>query len=711
MQPRRTSAERGGLASLPPLPSQPSVSVVIPALNEGRYIGALLESLEAQTYPPQSLDVIVADGGSTDDTRAIVAAAATRWRASLRLVENPVRRTPEGLNAGVAAAHGDVIIILGGHSLVDPGFIQESVNALHETGACAAGGVIEARGEGRLGGAIAAALSHPFGVGDARFRYATEPGYVDTIAFAAYRRECFELLGGFDTDRHLAVDDFFNFRVRAAGGRLYLTPAVKSVYFSRSGLRPLVGQYFGYGRAKGISSVEVPASIQPRHLVPAATVVAGAVVGAAAFRSRFARMVLVVGVAAYAVLAATSARRGAARRGDPSLAPLIAATFPVVHASYGAGTLVGTTRAVLRRPQRRPVSVLPASDRADGLHKGLAWLPQLPPQPLVSIVIPAFNEGRHIDALLESLEAQTYPAESFEAIVADGGSTDGTRAIVTAAAARWSAPLRLVDNPGRRTPEGLNAGIAAAKGDVIVILGGHSLVDPGFIVESVNALRETGACAAGGVIEARGEGRLGSAIAAALSHPFGVGDARFRYATHAGYVDTIAFAAYRRECFETLGGFDIDRQQAEDDFFNFRIRQAGGRLYLTPAVRSVYYARAGLRSLARQYFGYGRAKGRVSVEVPASIQPRHLVPAATVVAGLFLATAGTRSSFARRALFAGGAAYAALAATSARRASARRHDPSLAPLIAVAFPVVHTSYGLGTLVGGVRTLWAARRGH
>ncbi|MBI5949000.1 MAG: glycosyltransferase family 2 protein [Chloroflexi bacterium] len=343
----------GALASLPPLPPLPFVSVVIPTLNEERYIGALLDSLQGQTYPAEAMEVIVADGGSTDATRQIVAAAAARWEQTpLVLVENPARRTPEGRNAGFAVSRGEVILTLVAHTTLDSRFVEESVRALRETGAAVAGGPIEARGESPIAAAIAAAVSHPFGVGDARFRFATEPGYVDTIAFAAYRRECFDILGGFATDRDLAEDDFFNYQVRAAGGKLYLTPAVKSVYYSRSGLRPLARQYFGYGKAKGRASVEVPSSILPRHLVPGATVAGGALLLAASLVSQPARWLLAIGGLAYAGLAAYSANSAASRRDDPALAPRVALVFPVLHASYGLGTIVGAVRTLwARRPR------------------------------------------------------------------------------------------------------------------------------------------------------------------------------------------------------------------------------------------------------------------------------------------------------------------------------------------------------------------------
>lgn len=335
-------------------------------------------------------------------------------------------------------------------------------------------------------------------------------------------------------------------------------------------------------------------------------------------------------------------------------------------------------------------------------------MPALPDRARVSVVVPALNEERYIGACLESLGAQTYPADLIEVLVADGGSDDATRAIVAAEGEGAPFPVRIIDNPGRTTPAGLNAGVRAAVGDVIIILGAHATAEPRFVEAAVAALRASGASAAGGPIETVGEGPVAEAIAAAMSHPFGVGDARFRYATDPGYVDTIAFAAYRRECFDLLGGFPVDRVRAEDDFFNYEVRRAGGKLYLTPEVRSTYYARATFRGLARQYFGYGEAKGRAAVDEPASVRPRHLVPLAAVVGGGLLAAAALALPRARLLLGGGTMLYGVLAAASAVQAT-RGRDRRLAPLTAVAFPLIHTAYGFGSALGILRASGGWRR--
>lgn len=324
------------LASLPVLPAEPKVSIVIPTLNEERYIAALLDSIDAQTYPRDHVEVIVADGGSSDATRAIVEQRSEQASAgSVRLVENALGSTAGGLNTGAKEATGEVIIVVGAHSELDRDFVRANVAALQESGAAATGGPIETVGEGEAAAAIAAAMSHPFGVGDARFRYATEPGDVDTIAFAAYRREVFDVLGGFDLARDKAEDDDFNYRLRKQGGRLYLTPAVRSTYYSRASFSGLWKQYSGYGAAKGRAFMDDPGALGPRHFVPMAVVVGGATLLALSPFVRNAHRTLKLLGTLYGAAAIFSGRRAASRTGaNPWLTAL---AFPVMHGSYGSG--------------------------------------------------------------------------------------------------------------------------------------------------------------------------------------------------------------------------------------------------------------------------------------------------------------------------------------------------------------------------------------
>jgi GT2 family glycosyltransferase len=319
------------------LPERPLVSIVIPCLNEERYIVALLDSLAAQDYGPGGVEVLVADGGSTDRTRDLVAAYSSPFQR-LEVVENPRRITVAGLNAGMRAARGDCWIIIGAHSSVRQDFVRESVDALRRTGAACVGGPIETIGEGTAGRAIAAAMSSPFGVGNARFRYAATEGDVDTVPFGCYHRRVWEVVGEFDETVDGADEDSYNERLTAAGGRIVLVPAIRSSYFPRRTFRALAYQYGEYGAAKG-TLLARGRRLQPRHFAPAAMVAGGPLLWLLGRLSGRARMLLRLLTLAYLGLAFVMARPAAAKAGANPL--LTMAAMATMHASYGAGFIRG----------------------------------------------------------------------------------------------------------------------------------------------------------------------------------------------------------------------------------------------------------------------------------------------------------------------------------------------------------------------------------
>jgi glycosyltransferase involved in cell wall biosynthesis len=322
----------------------------------------------------------------------------------------------------------------------------------------------------------------------------------------------------------------------------------------------------------------------------------------------------------------------------------------------------------------------------------------LPERPLVSIVIPCLNEERYITALLDSLAAQDYGASGIEVIVADGGSTDRTRELV----GTYSSPfarLELVDNPRRITVGGLNAGMDAATGDCWIIIGAHSSVRPDFVRESVEALRRTGAACVGGPIETIGEGTVGKAIAAAMSSPFGVGNARFRYAATEGEVDTVPFGCYHRRVWEVVGRFDETVDGADEDSYNARLIEAGGRIVLVPAIRSSYFPRRTFQALAKQYWEYGAAKGTLFAR-GRPLRPRHFAPSAMVVSAPVLWLAGRVLGRARLALRMLGVTYVAGGMVMASRASKSQGANPLFTFGAMA--TMHVTYGAGFIAGWLR---------
>lgn len=319
------------------VPTRPLVSIVIPCLNEERYIIPLLDSLAVQDYGPEGIEVIVADGGSTDSTRQLVADYQVPF-ARLELVDNPKRITVGGLNAGMDAAKGDCWIIIGAHSRVRADFVRASVEALQRTGAACVGGPIETIGEGTIGKAIAAAMSSPFGVGNAKFRYADKEAEVDTVPFGCYHRRVWEVVGRFDETVDGADEDSYNARLIEAGGRIVLVPTIRSSYFPRRTLQALAKQYWEYGAAKG-TLLSRGRPLQARHFAPAAMVGGGPALWLVGFVIRRARQLLVLLSLVYVAGGLFTARRVAEKTGAN---PLITfAAMATMHASYGAGFIYG----------------------------------------------------------------------------------------------------------------------------------------------------------------------------------------------------------------------------------------------------------------------------------------------------------------------------------------------------------------------------------
>ena len=322
----------------------------------------------------------------------------------------------------------------------------------------------------------------------------------------------------------------------------------------------------------------------------------------------------------------------------------------------------------------------------------------IPERPLVSIVIPCLNEEKYITALLDSLAAQDYGPDGIEVLVSDGGSNDRTRDIVAGYASPF-ARLELVENPRRITVAGLNEGMAAARGDCWVIIGAHSKVRSDFVRESVAALQRTGAACVGGPIETIGEGTAGLAIAAAMSSPFGVGNAKFRYSETEGEVDTVPFGCYHKRVWDVVGRFDETVDGADEDSYNQRLLDAGGKIWLTPAIRSSYYPRKTFPALAKQYWEYGAAKGTL-FQRGQQLQPRHFAPTAMVVGGPALWLLGRFSKRARRSLKVLGAVYIAGGMVMASRAAGKTGAHPVLTFAAMA--TMHASYGAGFAAGWLR---------
>ncbi|MBN2357005.1 glycosyltransferase family 2 protein [candidate division KSB1 bacterium] len=254
--------------------------------------------------------------------------------------------------------------------------------------------------------------------------------------------------------------------------------------------------------------------------------------------------------------------------------------------------------------------------------------------PLVSIVIPMLNEVEAIERCVESIQQQDYPQDRLEIIVVDGRSIDGSREKVQSLAKKYSN-IMLHDNPGRLTPKSLNIGIKNARGEVIIILGAHTRIEPRFVRLNIHYLKEKGVKCVGGTQLNTGETYLQRAIGLAMGSRFGIPSAPYRYYKKGRYVDTVVYAAYHRTLFDQVGYFDEELHISEDAEFNWRIRKAGHKIYFSPDIISYYYPRRNLFRLAKQFFNYGILRVNVIKKHFDAIKPMHLVPP-VFVAGSFL---------------------------------------------------------------------------
>lgn len=270
----------------------------------------------------------------------------------------------------------------------------------------------------------------------------------------------------------------------------------------------------------------------------------------------------------------------------------------------------------------------------------------------ISVIVPCYNERGTIHLLLDALYAQTYPRAAMEVIIADGMSTDGTQTAIQS----WheqhpDLAVKIVENRVRIIPAALNTAIRASKGMYIVRLDAHSMPERDYVERSVAAVAGGRGQNVGGVwdIQPGGEHWMARSIAAAAGHPVGVGDAKYRYSDQAGFVDTVPFGAFKRELLDEVGLFDETLLTNEDYEFNTRIRQAGGKIWFDPQIRSVYYAREDLPALARQYWRYGYWKVHMLRRYPGTIRWRQALPPVFVSSLILLALL---SPFVRAAWFA-----------------------------------------------------------
>jgi glycosyltransferase involved in cell wall biosynthesis len=313
--------------------------------------------------------------------------------------------------------------------------------------------------------------------------------------------------------------------------------------------------------------------------------------------------------------------------------------------------------------------------------------------PFVTIAMPCLNEEAYIEACLRSVFLQDYPKDRIEILVADGMSLDATREVLAKLAAE-DGRVRVIDNPDKIQAAGMNRIIRECRGDVIVRMDVHCEYAPDYVRQCVGALERSGADNAGGAQRARALTLFQRALCAALDSPFGVGGAKYRSAENEGYVDTVFLGAFRRKVFETIGMYDPRAITNEDAELNQRIIDAGGKVFQSPDVVVHYYPRDSFKSLAKQYFKYGKGRARTLLKHKKFLSVRPAIPFLATLSGAALLATSAWQPVTPFAF--GGYALATLA--EAVRVG-RKAGPVAIPIVWAIFPVLHASHGAGFAVG------------
>jgi succinoglycan biosynthesis protein ExoA len=336
--------------------------------------------------------------------------------------------------------------------------------------------------------------------------------------------------------------------------------------------------------------------------------------------------------------------------------------------------------------------------------------------PQVTVIMPVRNEEAFIEESVAAVLNQDYPSELLEVLVVDGLSTDGTRKVVQRLIEKRpgspsanqngnhhdsKASIQLLDNSQQIVPTALNVGIRQAKGEVIIIVGGHAMIESNYVRECVELLLRTGSDCVGGALDSVGNGYVGSAIAAAMSSPFGVGGSGFRVASadaQPRLTDSVPFPAYRRDVFTRVGLYNELMVRHQDYEFNYRLRKAGGKILLLPSMRVKYFVRSSFRKLWRQYWQYGLWKGSFLRAHPASLKLRHFIPPVFVLMVTLSALLALHPDARLWVSWVAPLAYATFMFV-ALLAVSRGGKFKYLPVLPLVFACLHFSYGFGIWLG------------
>lgn len=326
----------------------PFVTVVCPIYNEEKYIAHCVDSILAQDYPKERMEVFLVDGMSRDHTRDILQHYLVQY-PFLKLLDNEHQTVPYALNKGILQASGDVIVRLDGHCMYPVDYISALVHYLYSLNADNVGGVwrtLPAK-DTAVCKAIALACSHPFGVGGSMHKIgARDIMETDTVPFGCYRKEVFDRIGLFDEDLTRNQDDEFNGRLRKAGGKIYLIPDVVIDYTARPTLKKMSRMYYQYGLFKPLVNKKLGAPATTRQFVPVIFVTGILFCVILGIWWHWLYLILGIVIAGHVLISLLVGVKHKCSWKETLMLPIV---FFLVHWSYGWGYLNGELKILLRR--------------------------------------------------------------------------------------------------------------------------------------------------------------------------------------------------------------------------------------------------------------------------------------------------------------------------------------------------------------------------
>jgi glycosyltransferase involved in cell wall biosynthesis len=326
----------------------PKVSVIVPCYNEQATVGLLLNAIYGQTFPRNEIEVIIADGQSTDNTRVEIRKFQQQHPdMAVNIIENLKRAIPSGLNRAIEASVSEYLIRMDAHSIPAADYIEGCIKALQEGLGDNVGGIwqIKPGASSWIARGIAVAASHPLGVGDAFYRVGALAQAVDTVPFGAFRRELIDRIGTFDETLLTNEDYEFNVRVRQSGGKVWLDPAIQSTYYARATLGELARQYWRYGYWKAQMLRRYPKTLRWRQALPPLFVTSLIGLGILSIGLPFARWLLAFMLIVYTSVMLCVGIQVSVKHKDPELLVGTPMAIATMHFTWGAALVWGLIKS------------------------------------------------------------------------------------------------------------------------------------------------------------------------------------------------------------------------------------------------------------------------------------------------------------------------------------------------------------------------------